>query len=124
MVASAPVKVLLNFNDPALDIEDRDFEVQVLLPQLQNLDELEGVWRVPDPSPPTNSKGFGFLLGLLQAEVSVENFKALTQFLGERLANKTIEMEVEANGRRLKVCASSQAELNAAIKAAQDFISA
>ena len=105
MSASAPVKIILHFNDPLLDPEERDLEVQRLLPQMQHLDALEGVWRVPDPSPPEASKGFGFLLGLLQAEVSFENFKALTQFLGERLF------------------ASSQAELNVVIKAAQDFIS-
>jgi hypothetical protein len=43
--------------------------------------------------------------------------------LGERLSNKTIELEVEANGKRLRVSAATEAELHAAIKAAQDFIS-
>ena len=122
MSVTTPVKVLLNFNDPELDLDERDYEVQILLPQMKRLDEIEGVWRVPDPSPPEASKGFGFLLGLLQAEVSVENFKAFGQFLGDRLSGKTIEIEVEANGKKLRVNASSHAELVAAIQAAQDFI--
>lgn len=121
---SVPIKVFINFNDPDLDTAERELEVQKLLTQLKALDEIENVGRVADPVPPESSKGFGFLLGLLKAEVSVENFKALAGFLGERLSGKVIEMEVEANGKRLKVAASSQAELTAAIKAAQEFISA
>jgi hypothetical protein len=125
MVAtSIPVRITLAFNDPLLDVEEREVEAQKLLPQLNALDEVDRVGRVPDPNLPESSKGFGFLLGLLQAEVSAANFKALTQFLGERLSGKTIEMEVEANGKKLKVKANSQAELSAALKAAQDFISA
>ncbi|MDB9524358.1 hypothetical protein PN498_00035 [Oscillatoria sp. CS-180] len=121
--ASAPVKVRISFNDPDLDLSEREAEIQKLLPQLRALDEVNNVGRVDDPTPPESSKGFGFLLGLLQAEVSAENFKALGGFLSDRLLGKAIEMEVEANGKRLRVTASSQAELTAAIKAAQDFIS-
>lgn len=122
--ASTLVNVRISFNDPELDLDERETEIQKLLPQLRALDEVNDVSRVDDPAPPEASKGFGFLLGLLQAEVSVDNFKALSGFLSERLSGKVIEMEVEANGRRLKVTASSQAELAAAIQAAQDFISA
>ncbi|MEL6400929.1 MAG: hypothetical protein AAFR26_17955 [Cyanobacteria bacterium J06626_4] len=121
--ASTPVKVRISFNDPELDLDERETEIQKLLPQLIALDEVDDVGRIDDPAPPESSKGFGFLLGLLQAEVSVENFKALGGFLSDRLSGKAIEMEVEANGKRLKVTASSQAELTAAIQAAQDFIS-
>jgi len=119
------VRVTLRFTDPSLDLEERDLEVQKLLPQLAQLavsGDVEQSGRVPDPNPPETSKGFGFLLGLFQAEVSAANFRALSQFLGERLSGKTIEMEVEANGRKLKLKASSQAELSAALKAAQEFI--
>lgn len=119
------VRVTLRFTDPSLDSEEQDLEVQKLLPQLAQLvtsGDIEQSGRVPDPNPPEASKGFGFLLGLLQAEVSAANFKALSQFLGERLLGKTIEMEVEANGRKLKLKASSQAELSAALKVAQEFI--
>jgi hypothetical protein len=80
MSGSAPIKVFLHFTDPSLDLEERDLEVQRLLPQMQHLDVLEGVWRVPDPSPPSTSKGFGFLMGLLQAEVSLENFRRSPNF--------------------------------------------
>ncbi|MCV3217446.1 hypothetical protein OGM63_28730 [Plectonema radiosum NIES-515] len=64
----------------------------------------------------------GFLLGVLTAEVKVANIKSLFRFLSDRLLGKIIEMEVTANGKTLKVKASSTVELNAAIKAAQEFV--
>ena len=62
------------------------------------------------------------MLGLLTAEVSAENSKKLLGFLRDCLGGKPIELEVEANGKRLKVSAHSREELEAAIKAAQDFV--
>jgi len=38
------------------------------------------------------------------------------------LGNKSIELEVEANGKKLKVKASSREELLAAIQAAEEFV--
>jgi len=40
------------------------------------------------------------------------------------LGNKTIELEVEANGKKVIVKASSQQELAAALELAQKFIAA
>ena len=61
-------------------------------------------------------------MGVLQAEVSIANCKKVLGYLGDRLRNKTIELEVQANGKKLKVKASSQEELAAAIEQAQKFI--
>lgn len=127
MVMTNPpnVRVTIAFIDPTLDDEDRDNQVQNLLTQLKDLDELEAVARVPDPHPPEGNKSLsGFLVGLLSAEVNAANVKKLFGFLSDRLSNKPIELEVEANGRKLKVKASSQAELEAAIEAARKFIEA
>ena len=121
-IASAFVKVIINFNDPDLVMEKREEEVQKFLPQLRQFEDIEDVGRVADPNPPESSKGFGFLIGLLQAEVSIANFKKLSSFLAERLADKSIEMEVEANGKRLKLSVGSKTELEAALQAAQDFV--
>jgi hypothetical protein len=64
------------------------------------------------------------LIGLLTAEVSAGNAQKLMGFLGDRLGGKPIELEVEANGKKLTVKAHSREELEAAIKAAQDFVAA
>jgi hypothetical protein len=87
------------------------------------MDEVDAIDRVPDPNSPERSKAFGsVLIGLLTAEVSVANAKKLLRFLGDRLGNKPIELAVEANGKKLSVKANSREELEAAIKAAQNFI--
>ncbi len=44
------------------------------------------------------------------------------KFLGDRLSGKTIEMEVTANGKSLKVKVGNQAELTAAVQEAEQFI--
>jgi hypothetical protein len=78
---------------------------------------------VLDPNPPAGNKSVGAaLIGILTAEVSPVNIKKLLGFLGDRLGNKPIELEVEANGKKLKVTASSQAEIIEQTKAAQEFV--
>jgi hypothetical protein len=125
MVSTSNVKLTINFDDSNLEAEEKDEQVQRLMLDLKEIDEVETVGRVIDTNPPEGSKAIGgFLLGLLTAEVNAKNAKRLLGFLGDRLSGKTIELEVEANGRKLKVKASSQAELAAAIEAAQKFVPA
>ncbi|MBN3883189.1 MAG: hypothetical protein V7K64_27190 [Nostoc sp.] len=119
------IKFTIAFNDPDLDAEEKDEQVQRLITELKQIDELDAVGRVLDPNPPEGNKALGgFLVGLLMAEVNTANAKKLVGFLGDRLGGKPIELSVEANGKKLTVKAHSREELEAAIKAAQDFISA
>jgi hypothetical protein len=123
MSTNSNVTLTIAFNDPELDLEERDEQAQQLLTELRQMDEVETVNRILDPNPPEGNKAIGgFLVGLLMAEVSVDNAKKLMGFLGDRLSNKPIELSVEANGKKLSVKASSREELEAAIKAAKDFI--
>jgi hypothetical protein len=123
MNAVANVKVTINFNDPVLEPEERDEEVQRLLADLKQMDEVEAVNKVEDPNPPEGNKAIGaMLVGLLMAEVNVANAQKLMGYLGDRLGGKPIELEVEANGKKLKVSAHSREELDAAIAAALKFV--
>lgn len=116
-------QLTIAFNDPDLNLEKREEQAQRLMAELKQMDEVDAVERVADPNPPEGSKAFGgFLMGLLKAEVSIANSKKLLGFLGDRLGGKPIELSVEGNGKKLSVKASSREELEAAIKAAQDFI--
>lgn len=124
MASGSNVGLTINFNDPEADPEERDFEVQRLLSFMREIDEVESIDRVPDPNPPKGSKALGgFLVGMLTAQVNAANLKTLFTFLSDRLIGKPIELEIEANGKKLKVTASSREELEAAIRVAQDFIS-
>jgi hypothetical protein len=123
MTSSPNLKLTIEFNDPELEPEQRDEQAQRLMTELRDLDEIDTVDRVLDPSPPPDSKGMGFLVGLLMAEVNINNAKKLFGYLRDRLGGKSIEFTVEANGKKLSVKASSREELDYAIKAATDFIS-
>ena len=62
------------------------------------------------------------VVGMLVTEVNRTNIKSLLGFLRDRLSGKIIELQVEANGKKLQIKASSQAELMAVIAAAQQFV--
>lgn len=119
------IKFTIAFNDPDLDSEEREEQAQRLMAELKQIDEVDAVDRVLDPNPPEGNKAIGgILVGLLTAQVSPANAQKLMGFLGDRLGSKPIELAVEANGKKLTVKAHSREELEAAIKAAQDFIAA
>ncbi|WP_373526439.1 hypothetical protein [Nostoc sp.] len=116
------VKLTIALANPDLDADEQERETRNLLRDIKEQDvesaELVAVTEIPEGS---KSVG-GFLVGVLQAEVSLANFKKLLGYLGDRLGNKSIELEVEANGKKLKVKASSREELTAAIEQAQKFV--
>ncbi len=123
MAGSSTVKLTINFNDPEADASEREREVQSLLKQLKDLDEIESVGRVPDPNPPAGNKSIGgFLVGILTAEIKIENFTKLMGLLSHPLAGKPIELEVEANGKKIKLKANSPKDFEAAVEAAKDLV--
>ena len=118
------IKFTIAFNDPDLDSEELDEQAQRFIAELKQMDEID-VDRVLDPNPPEGNKAIGgILVGLLTAQVSLPNAQKLMGFLGDRLGGKPIELSVEANGKKLTVKAHSREELEAVIKAAQDFVMA
>lgn len=124
MIAESNIKLIIALKDPDLEPEELEEQTRNLVREMEEVGveraDLVAVEEVPE-----GSKAFGgFLLGLLQAEVSVANIKRVLGFLGDRLGGQPIELEVEANGKKLKVKASSQEELQAAIEAAQQFVGA
>ena len=125
MSGTSTVKITIAFNDPDLDPDEQDEQAQLFFAELKQVEEIETVNRVLDPNPPEGNKALGgFLVGLLTAEVNAANAKRLKNFLGDRLSGKPIELEVEANGKKLSVKAHSREELEAAIEAAKDFVAA
>jgi hypothetical protein len=125
MNLTSNVKLMIAFNDPELEQEELDEQAQRLIIDLKEMDEIETVDRILAPKSPEGSKALGgFIVGLLTAEVNAASAKKVMGFLGDRLGGKPIELTVEANGKKLMVKAHSREELEAAIKAAQDFITA
>lgn len=124
MTVISDIKFTIYFNDTELDPEERDEQAQRLIAELKVMDEIDSIDRVPDSNPPKGNKTLGgFLAGLLETSVKgAANAKTVLGFLGNFLVGKPIELSVEANGKKLTVKAYNPAELEAAVKAAQDFI--
>ena len=114
-------QVTIGFTDESLSADERETAAVRLGEQLREMDEVEKISRIAEVAP-DGSKGLGVLTGFLMAEVNTGNGKKLLGFLGDRLSGKTIELEVEGNGRKLKVKASSREELEMAIAQAEKFI--
>ena len=123
MADTLDVKLTITFTDPDLDAEEKDEEVQKLLAQMKDLDEVEAVDRVVNADAPQGTKSVtGWVVAQLITFVKPENVKQLWGFLSDRLANKVIELEAEANGKKVKIKASSRQELEAAVKAIQELV--
>lgn len=122
MITKSNIKLIIALSDPDLDAQELDEQARNLKREMNDLD-IESVELVAVEEVPEGTKAFGgFVLGMLQAEVSLANIKKVLGFLSDRLGSQPIELEVEANGKKLKVKASSQQELQAAIEAAQQFV--
>ncbi len=126
MTANPNFTLTIEFNDPELDPEERDEQAQLLIDELKDIDEIDRACRVIDPTPPPEgSKAIGtYLVGLLMAQMNIDNAKKIFAFLRDRLGNKSIELTIEVNGKKLSVKASSREEFDYAIQAAEKFMAA
>ncbi len=119
------IALTITFTDLDLNAEELNEEAVRLLGDLSDRSDIDAVDLVRAPNPPDGNKSGGaFLVGVLMAEVSVANAKKVLGFLGDRLGNKPISFEVEGNGKKLKVSASSREELEFAMQKAKEFIEA
>lgn len=123
MASTSNVQINIALREPGLDDDELQAQTQRLLQQMLELDEVEDASLFREAEAPAGSKSFtGLAVGWLTAQINPKNIKALMGFLSDRLGSKTIELEIEANGKKLKVKASSRQELEAAIEAAQKFV--
>jgi hypothetical protein len=121
MSSESNVKFTITLANPDLDAEEQERETRNLLRDINDLDvESAGLVEVAEVPEGGKSVG-GFLVGALQAEVTISNCYKLLAWLGS-LRNKSIELEVEVNGKKVKVKANGQKELTAALELAQKFI--
>ena len=114
MSSESHVKFTITLFNPDFDAEEQERETRNLLGEIKDLDvESAGLVEVAEVPEGGKSVG-GFLVGALQAEVTISNCYKLLAWLGS-LGNKSIELEVEFNGKKVKVKANGQKELTAAL---------
>ncbi|HLP91047.1 MAG TPA: hypothetical protein VK184_20995 [Nostocaceae cyanobacterium] len=117
------IQVKITLSDKRLEEGELQEKIENLLEDIQEQTEVESAGLLPVENTKTGAKSIGgFLLGVLTAEIKAVNIKSFFRFLSDRLLGKTIELEVTANGKTLKVKASSADELNTVIKTVQEFV--
>ncbi|QZZ18751.1 hypothetical protein J5X98_14905 [Leptothermofonsia sichuanensis E412] len=123
---SHSTNLTIHLVDASMTDEERNDATGRLLKHLKTMEEVNSVRRIenPDPDPLQKAGIAGTLIGLLMAEVPIGNVLKVLGFIGDRWGNKPIELELEINGRKLKIKASSREEFNVAFKSAQDFVAA
>ena len=123
MTRESDIKFTIALSDTELDEEELEAATRNIVREFRELDAVEQASLVQTEEAPTGSKAIsGFALGILEAIVDIANIKGFMDFMGDRFSDEPIEMEVEANGRKLQLRASNQEDLIAAIRAAEDFI--
>ncbi len=115
MTQERMVQFTFAVNDPDLDDEERQEIALNLLRQLRQLDEVEKVDRVEDlNSYPGSKAGFATLVGFLTAQVNAKNIKGFLSFLGDRLGDKPVVVQVKVGDKEIKIEAKSRKELEEA----------
>jgi hypothetical protein len=117
-MASKSVKLTIDINQSDLEAEKLEELTQNLLQEMKERDEVETASLVADENPPEGAKTWGrFLLGILQAEVSIENISFVLEFLWDSLNRQPIEIKVETNGNKFEIVARDRHQLLVAIDA-------
>jgi len=123
MASESTIRLTIALSSPDSDEQRLEQTTRSLLREIKDLDEVEQASLIAVGEIPEGAKAFGgYLLGVMSVLVKIVNFPAFMNFLSEHLIGKPVELEVEANGKKLKVKASSQQDLMVAIRAAEKFI--
>jgi hypothetical protein len=123
MTDARTVQLTFAVNDPELDDEERQEIAQKLLRQLKQLDEVEKVGRAEDSNLEEGSRSvLATLVGVLTAEVSIDNVKKVLGFVGDRLSDKPIIIKVKVGEQEVEIEAKSRKELEEAEKVANNLL--
>ena len=115
---------MISWSEDGLEDKELQAQTQKLIPEIKEVDGVETVNLVTVAEAPLGSKVFGpFSLGRLKTMVDPTKIKVLFEFIGDRMNGKAIELDVEANYKKLKLKVDNEEELVTAIETAQKFIS-
>lgn len=125
MTGEPIIKFSFAVSDPELDDERRQQIANKLLREIRDLDEVEKADRAEDLNPEAGSKSvFATLVGVLTAEVTMKNVKSFLSFLGDRLADKPIKINIKVGDKEVTIEAKSRKELLESERIAKDLLAA
>lgn len=124
-MTDALADLMIELVDPRLSESKLQDATQNLRSELQRAEGVRRVDFVSVDQAPADSKGFGgFVLGLLQAEVSLENIAKVTRFIADRTFGRTIKIAAkDANtGRELAIEICRPEDLDAVLPKVEEFL--
>ncbi|MDJ0775367.1 MAG: sugar ABC transporter permease [Mastigocoleus sp. MO_167.B18] len=123
MTNTSNIKIMISWSEDGLEDKELQAQTQKLIPEIKEVDGVETVNLVTVAEAPLGSKVFGpFSLGRLKTMVDPTKIKVLFEFIGDRMNGKAIELDVEANYKKLKLKVDNEEELVTAVETAQKFI--
>jgi class 3 adenylate cyclase len=119
MANAKNIGVTIDLSDANRDLEPETLEALTQTVRAEIGELVEEARLVRESEIPEGGKPglAGFVLGVLKAEVSLGNTKALLDFLGDRFYGKSLMLEFAANGRNYKLEYRSKQQLEEAVQA-------
>lgn len=115
--------LIVTIQDPDLNDEELQTKVQLLVPQIREIDGVEEAKLVSVDTAPMGAKSVGgFVAGCFQATVITLKLRPLWEFLGDRIANKTIEATFKSpDGREFTGKARNRDDFKYLLQQAEEF---
>lgn len=97
MTDTSIIQFTFAVNDPELEDAERQKIARKLLHELHQLDEVEKVDFAKDSELEPGARSvLATIVGVLTAEVSIENIQKILGFIGDRIPNKPVVIKVKA----------------------------
>ncbi len=98
------IQLTITLSDPQLTPERLEADTWNILSEIKEFDGVQKADLMPRETAEPRTKSIdGFLVGILTAEINIENTKGLVRYLGDRLYGKTIKMKITAKGNGQEV---------------------
>ncbi len=123
MTDKPTVQFTFAVNDPELEDAERQEIARKLLRELRQLDEVENVDFAKDSELEPGARSvLATLVGVLTAEVSIENIQKVLGFIGDRMPNKPVVIKVKVGEQEVEIEAKSRKELEDAERVARQLL--
>lgn len=110
-------------NDPELEDAERQEIARKLLRELRQLDEVENANFAKDSELESGTKSaLATIVGVLTAEVSIENIQKVLGFIGDRIPNKPVVIKVKVGEQEVEIEAKSRKELEDAERVVRQLL--
>lgn len=123
MTDTRTIQFTFAVNDPELEDAERQEIARKLLHELRQLDKVENVDFAKDSELEPGARSvLATIVGVLTAEVSIENIQKVLGFIGDRIPNKPVVIKVKVGEQEVEIEAKSRKELEDASRVARQLL--